>query len=218
MKEIRESRHSAGYIIKHLLEIMACSISILRLFLGIASFQMKDPTFQYWQNDPFTYYFYVIFPQAYIHYCIIFAMSLLLVIIGIIVFFFQRTDTMTYKVLFELVIVNSDQLKQCLFEKKQQQNLLLKHYESELSKIKSNFLWQLTPSQFFIKYFCLAWAKIKFEMSGQKYNHFKLKQYKFQTVKDVSINCRFATENYVQICNIIYYVLLLCPGIFFHFH
>lgn len=218
MKEIQESRRSAGYIIKHILEIIACSISLIRIFFGIASFQMKDTTFQYWQNDPFTYYFYVIFPQAYIHYSIIFAIYFLMVIIGIIVFFFQRTDTMTYKVLFELVIDNSDQLKQCLFEKKQQQNLLLKHYERELSKMKNNFLWQLAPSQFVIKQFYLIWVRIKFEMSGKKYNHFKLKQYKFQTVKDVSINCRFATENYVQVCNIIYYILLLCPGILAHFY
>lgn len=216
-KEIFECCETKFYFIKHLGEIISCSITFGQIFLGIISYLIHCSSFQYWLYDPFAYYIYISFPQAFLLYSIIAIMPFLMAIIGTIGFFFKSKNTFCTKAFYELIVVNWNQIQQCLINEQQQKEISLNVYLINLSKWKSFFgkiIWNCLPMQMLLRKCCKQWTEISLKFNPKFVDRRKLKLCHLESFPHITLHCRCDLVKFIYFTNYIFYYTHLLTSLF----
>lgn len=208
MKEIFECCENKLYFIKHFSEIISCSITFFQLFFGIISYIIHCSSFQYWLYDPFAYYIFISFPQAFLLYSIIAIMPFLLAIIGTIGIFFLSKNLFCTKAFYELIVLNCNQIQQCLINEQQQKEISFNIYSLNLNKWKRFFgkiIWNCLPMQILLKKCCKKWTEISLKFNPKFVDRRKLKLFQLETFPHITVQCRCHLAKFIHFTNYIFY-------------
>lgn len=210
VKEICERRHSSQLIRKHLLEILSCLITLFRFIFGLITYLLhnnKSSSFRYFLYDPLPYYFYINFPHAFIQYITLGIMSILFALIGEYVFFFQPVNTLTYRIFYDLIVNNLDQVKQCSLDKSKRRKLIEQFYSTNVEKWSHSFplLWNIPAMKFILKKLCWKWTKLQLSASSEVIDKKKMNVYKLQSAPNISLHCRSVLAKFVQLTDLCFY-------------
>lgn len=198
--EIIHCRNEQSYIIKHWLEIICCLILTLRYCLAIGSYHWNSP-FQYWRYDPFTFYLKNYFNEAFVIYVIIIMTPFIIAIFIIYAIFLHPSNIYVSQVFYDLIVLNFQQLNQCLIDTKQKLKLIQNNYENNLEKMKTltGLLWNYKLLKFLLKRFCLIWTRNSFQINPKMIDRKKLSQLKLKTAPIISLKCRIGLAKLVTI-------------------
>lgn len=211
VKEICEHRYNSQLIRKHFLEIISCLITLVRFLFALITYLLhnnnKSSSFQYFLYDPLPYYFYISFPNAFIQYITLGIMSILFALIGEWVFFFQPVHTLTYRIFYDLIVNNLDQVKECSINESKRQELINKTYSINAEKWNQffRFLWNIPIIQAILKKLCWKWTKWQFSISSKVIDKKKMGAYKLQTAPNISLHCRSVLAKFIQLTDVCFY-------------
>lgn len=213
-KEIGEHRNNQKFIIKHWLEIISCSILVLRYVLAIGSYLWEDESFQYWRRDPLMVYLYECFGEAFVIYLIIVIMPLIFAIDIVFIYYLYSTEMFIFQYLYQLIVVNIEQIKQCLIDERKQQELFLEEYRSNLRKLKTNagIFWHIPLISFVLKRFCFYKTHLNFQFSKKIIDEKRLSNMKLSLIGGISIKCRLKLAKTITFNDFVNYIIHLLTG------
>lgn len=214
MKEICEHRNDRSYVIKHILVVLAFFIMLIRVVMGIGSYLLNIEAFQYWRYDPFTYFVYVYFENSFALYTFIISMPFCFGILATIIFCFQRVDTITYQIYYDLIVLNTDQINNCSISETKQSLLSNNKCENYLAKFcHLPFIAHFPAVQFFWKQICWHLAKIQLKLNGQFVDQGKISKCSLGTIPNVSVEFRLKIALAIAVFEKLYYLAHLIKGI-----
>lgn len=217
IKEIVERRYERGYLIKHILEMIAFFVMLIRGSLAIGTYWMKTDTFQYWQYDPWTYYIFVHHEKTFLVYAFIMMVPFFYGFSCAHTFFFHRVDTLTYRIFYDLIVVNIDQLNLALVSKRRQLELFDDNYKNNLKKFKQiSILWQIPPIRFLLKQICWHSTKTEFSFSPKIINKVKISKCKLNSVPNITVEFRLKIAHIIYKLENFYFLFHILIGIFFN--
>lgn len=205
--DIFKNRHKLWFKVKHSLELLNNVILFLRGFIAICSYVINSESFQYWRNDPFTYYFYLNFKKQFLYYTIIMMISFISNMLGIYNVCFRGIHITFY----DLIVTNMDQIRSCLISKNKRRKIINIYYNNKLVQLKSEnpFIWNIPPIRFLSKQIYWYLAKQKLALSDKIINKSKLNNYHLKTLPNISIELRLKIAKTVQNLDKIFYVINL---------
>lgn len=213
IKDIIEHRNDRQYIVKHGLEVMAYLFMLLRCTLGLCSFFFSSLP-PYWLHDPWIYYLHQSYDNDFMLYTIIMMMPDLFGILGAYTYCFQRVDTITYLIFYDLLVINRHQIQSCTIGNNQQNEILNECYLNNLAKIKQQkFLWNIPPVKYLLKQICWLWTKYTMEFDVKVINKAKIGKLKLKTIPNISIDLRLKIALITVNLDRIYYLLTCFKGI-----
>lgn len=218
-KEIVEHRNERRCIIQHWLEIISFLILLIRYALAMWSYLWENPSFQYWRYDPMSFYLQKCFGEAFVIYLLIVMMPILFSIGLIFLFYISSFKAFIFRYLYEIIVVNLDQVKQCLIDRNKRKQLLMEEYEFNLNRIQKKFaiLWNISLIRFLLKQFCFYQTKKNFQFNPKMIDLKKLSNLKLSLVPYISNGCRLELAKMITFNDLIHYILLLCSGNFIIF-
>lgn len=213
IKEIVEQRYNRGYLIKHTLEMIAFFAMLIRGSLAIGTYWLKVDAFQYWQYDPWTYYIFVHYEKTFLVYAFIMMVPFFYGFSTAHTFFFHRVDTLTYRIFYDLIVVNIDQLNFALVSKPRQLELLNHIYLNNLKKFKKMLiLWQIPPIRFLLKQICWHSTKAEFLFNPKIINKEKISKCKLNSVPNITIEFRLKIAQIIHKMERFYFLFHILIG------
>lgn len=214
-KEMGEHRNEQRIVIKHWFEIFSCWLLMLRYGLAMISYLWDDALFPYWRYDPFTYYLHECFGEAFIIYLVIITMPLVLAF-GLIFIFHICTafNACIFNYMYELIVVNTEQIDQCLIDKQKQNRLLEKEFHFNLNRLKSNagIFWKILPIQFVLKRICFYQTKNSFQFNRKIVEWRKLSKLKLTLIPFITVEFRLKLAQLVAFNDWLNYILIVFSG------
>lgn len=216
MKEICEHRNDRRYITKHILVVFAFTIMLLRTVIGIGSYLLNIQSIPYWRYDPFTNFVYVYFENAFPLYAFIISMPFCFGILATIIFFFQRVDTITYQIYYDLIVINTDQINNCCLSKTEQSLLSKDKYKNYLAKLDQwQMIFHFYPIHFLWKQICWYLAQLQLQLNGQFIDQNKILKYPLETIPNVSVEFRLKIAWAITVFEKFYYLAHIIKGIYY---
>lgn len=204
-KELVEQRTERQYLIKHSLEIVAFFIYIFRGLLAIITFVWENETFQSWRLDPFFYYIFVNYHKAFIFYSGIMIAPFIYGVSCIIAYNFQRTNLYSFRIIYDLIVLNIDQLRDCQFSKNKQLEILNHNYQISLIRLKQlPIVWHIPLIRPLLMISCWYWNKIRLEFSAEVIDQEKISHYKLETIS-ISFKLRQKLAQFVSTLDVFFY-------------
>lgn len=206
--EIVHWRNEKCYVIKHWSQIICCLILTLRYLLAIGSYLWNNPSFQYWHYDPLILYLKINFAETYIIYVIIIMTPAIISIFIIYPIYLHPFNIYVSQIFYDLIVLNFEQLNQCLVKPRDEQELFAIDYECNLTKLKTmvGVLWNFRILKFILKRCCLVWTKNLFQLNPKMIHHKKLLKFKLKTAPIISLKCRLGLAKMMIIQDITYYI------------
>lgn len=211
-KELVEQRTERQYLIRHGFEIFAYSIYIIRGLLAIISYASESETFQYWRQDPWVYYIFENYHKAFVFYTSIMIAPFIYGACCTVAYSFHRVNLMTFRVIYDLIVLNIDQIKDCQFSKNKQMEILNQNYKISLIKLKQiPIIWHIPLIRLVLTIFCWYWNKIQLEFSSQMIDRKKISTYKLKTIS-VSFELRQKLAYFVSLLDNLFYFFHIIIG------
>lgn len=214
LREIVEERYMKLYLCLHTFDITITFIYSIRALLclianhynfQILSFNFKDDLI-----NVFLHHLNPKMKNFFLYYVII---MLSFVLCGSFKFYFSKVNTLSFRLPYDLTIINRRQIKTCSWPKSIQKNLLLNKYNKNLKKISFNTIGKHLPG-LLKRWYC--WQKARFQMlfSLEKINERKLALYTLKTVPNISIRCRLLIFKFNMIIDFFMFQFFVILGKF----
>lgn len=205
--EIFKNRQKLVFKVKYSLEIFNNIILFLRGFIAICSYLIGNESFQYWRNDPFTYYLYLNFKEQFLYYTMIMMISFISNVLGIYYVCFRGIHIIFY----DLIVINMNQIRNCLISPSEQKKFLNIHYSGKLTrlKMKNPFFWKVPPIRFLWKQIYWYLTKQKLALDAEIIDQSKLNKYHLKSLPNISIELRLKMAKTVYNLDKIFYIINL---------
>lgn len=203
LKEIIEPKNQKFNVWKHRYETTVMIFYQLRIIICLITHFFKY-TSNYSCLDPICFIVNKYKPNLYQEYLFLMLGLPGLGILGKYVFHFNPTDSWTFQLPYDIVVRNTDHLKQQEYSKSEKENILQQKYRENLRKISfdNHLLANL------VTWFCWKYTRLLYWLNMEKINKRLANENRLKTYLYFSIECR------IFICK----TYLIIDGIIYHFH